>query len=1001
MSAGWLDAVRLREEVVGASGRIEDVQMSLFNAVYGVGGDPLAVASYGRPAYYGEITHPTSELVGFMAQVAVRLGGSKTVSGRAKAVWRLDQAMGGGKSHGLIGLWHLATHTREFVATDLGKRVMVEAQHLASGDQVDEGLRQPICVVLSCDNMTPGFPDPSLDGPANTLWERFLWRLFEADHRKWDQLRKRWDKDAVAKALKESGRPVLVLIDEVLDWVQKATSATTSYKAIVDDMAFLRAILDVANDIPNVAVVVVMIASDKDNITLSDVGDKARRDLDDLLHRNGHTQAVTSGRDFAEIIRRRLFDTMASSSIISALAEQYLANMKREWGKEVFDRLGWARPGEFRKLLERSYPFHPALIRLAELEWSQHAGFQKVRSTIQIFAAAVYAQAHRAAVAGWAPELIGPGDLPLSQGDVREALLGSGIVADQRTVSAFREIALTEIVSSDDVRGTARQLDRTRDPSCGYLGINPRAAERVATALFVYSLAPREQGRRGATEYELKAAAFVPDDGFGVGDAEVVLTQLRSPEEGLAAVEELPGKGGQPSRLLISTRQTLNMFVRSLKNAISDNERDDAMATAAWELARTGPFKQKLNVEAGSEAEDSRTLRQVLAQAGIDDARSNRLIILDPRRFTLLNGHDTETRAAIRAAMGLGDDKLPVAWASSAVFVCVNTQRRANARGLATEYLARQRVLEIDAVRADEELLQEAKTKAKEARDRFEKAVRGAYQHVVYLGEDADGKRVERTYRFDKEGQTALDGSLVWAALVEADKAYGEGEFDAQSLLHQLRPGDWGKPLSEIRDAFWTAPRLPLLPQGDEDLRKAIYQAIQAHKLMLVDKEGIERNALGPSDINLGTSAIRIVRPAPPEEVVVPDVLAMTREDARHVAEAAGLFLDAEGADGTVVSQTPSPGTFVSKGTALSVIIRSTNQPSAEHQVVLVTTTSLQSPGQRAALRTLLMAIQNAVGDGDATHITLNVQVVVKSGVKADLVRKAEAAGIDAKVRDL
>ena len=45
----------------------------------------------------------------------------------------------------------------------------------------------------------------------------------------------------------------------------------------------------------------------------------------------------------------------------------------------------------------------------------------------------------------------------------------------------FREIAAAEIASGDDSKGTARLLDLNRDPSCGYLNRNPRAAERIAT----------------------------------------------------------------------------------------------------------------------------------------------------------------------------------------------------------------------------------------------------------------------------------------------------------------------------------------------------------------------------------------------------------------------------------------------------------------------------------------------------------------------------------------
>jgi hypothetical protein len=999
----WWDVVELRDEVTNAAGRIDDVQVSLFNAVHGVAGDPTNKPPYASPTYYGEITHPTGELVGFMAQIAVRLGGEGAVYERAKSVWRLDQAMGGGKSHGLIGLWHLATSTPAFASTDLGKVVFAEASEIAAGGSLAADLNRPGCVVLSCDNMTPGVPDPSLDGPARTLWERFLWRLFDTNHAKWDEHRKRLDKDAVSKALREADRPVLVLIDEIMDWVQKATSPSSAYDGIVDDMAFMRALLDAANDVPNVSVVIVMIASDKDNITLSDAGENVRRDLDDLLHRNGHSQAVTSGGDFAEIIRRRLFQAAPSAEVLRATTDDFLAVMKGSWGKEVYDRLGWATPSEFRKLVARSYPFHPALIYLAEQEWSQHAGFQKVRSTIQIFAAAAYAQAMRGKNARWSPALIGPGDLPLSSGDVREALLGSGIVADQRTVSALREIASAEIANPDDERGTARQLDLNRDPASGYVDINPRVAERMATALFVYSLAPREQGRRGATEYELKAAGATTSNGFGSGDAELVLTQLRSPDEGLAALEELPGKGGQSTRLLLSTRQTLNMFVRALKVAVTDPERDEAMANAAWDLTRTGPFKDKLRVQAGADTDDPRSLREILEAAGIDDARSNRLVVLDPRRFSLLNGMDPDTRAAIQAVMGLGENKLAVGWASSAVFACVNTQRRAHARGLATEFLARERALEIDAVRADEDLLREAKDRAKEARERFEKAVRNAFQHVIYLGEDADGNRADHTYRFDKEGQSALDGSLVWAALVEADKAYGEGEFDTKALLHQLRSTDWGRPLSEIRDAFWNTPRLPLLPGGEEELRRAIFQALHSGQLLLVDKDGAERRAITPAEVNLGSSGIRIEKPRgsdPGTDVVVPDVVGKARSAARVALNEAGLVADGEG-DGTVATQDPAPGTTVAASTGVTLTYKKTTEVRVEHQLAIAKTTAVGDAPTRDSLRTLLMALQNAVGDGDVSHISLNVQVVVTSDVKDDLVMKADVAGIDAKVTDL
>ena len=92
---------------------------------------PLTVrATSGRcmptPAYYGEITHPSPQFIDLMAKVAVRLGGGEKYTA-APALSRLDQAMGGGKSHGLIGLYHLAEHPEELAGPTLAPSALAEA----------------------------------------------------------------------------------------------------------------------------------------------------------------------------------------------------------------------------------------------------------------------------------------------------------------------------------------------------------------------------------------------------------------------------------------------------------------------------------------------------------------------------------------------------------------------------------------------------------------------------------------------------------------------------------------------------------------------------------------------------------------------------------------------------------------------------------------------------------------------------------------------------------
>ena len=141
------------------------------------------------------------------------------------------------------------------------------------------------------------------------------------------------------------------------------------------------------------------------------------------------------------------------------------------------------------------------------------------------------------------PELIGSGDLPLQFNQLRESLLSSGLVADEKTQANLREVASVDIVDQHNPeRGAASRLDAAREE--GWAKYNPRAAERMATALFVRSLCPRAGGARGATEAELFAASFVPSGAYGTGDAETVAAELLETEEGAASVDSLPGRGG-------------------------------------------------------------------------------------------------------------------------------------------------------------------------------------------------------------------------------------------------------------------------------------------------------------------------------------------------------------------------------------------------------------------------------------------------------------------------
>ena len=214
----------------------------------------------------------------------------------------------------------------------------------------------------------------------------------------------------------------------------------------------------------------------------------------------------------------------------------------------------------------------------------------------------------------------------------------------------------------------------------------------------------------------------------------------------------------------------------------------------------------------------------------------------------------------------------PMTWASSCVFAVINTQMRARARRLAREFLAAERVESMDLVKNDDDMSSKANKNKQDIENRFREYVKRSYQHVLYLAEDVAGSRVLRDLILSSQSQTALDGAAVWDALcdegktlpaAQPDKLSLETSFDSTALLHNLRDADWGRPLSEIRDDFWKAPRLPLLAGGESDLKYAIHQAVTENKMRIVDEHGSTRSVSSPSDVNLSINATAHSPPRP------------------------------------------------------------------------------------------------------------------------------------------
>lgn len=977
----WWRTLKLRDEITSPSGVTDETVASLYRVVYGQGSSrPL----YANASYYGRITHPTRQLTELLTGIAVRLGGGAK-SDRGLRVVRLDQGMGGGKSHACIGAWHLATAPGELAREDIGKEVFAHARE-ELGTELPNDLNSPHAVVLSCDNMTPAATNPEQDGPwAFSLYERFLWRLFDK-HPDREELYEAYkaffsNKAKIAEAMERLGRPVLVIFDEILNYIGDGLEGSDNPTLIAQDMAFLRAITEAVNDVRNAAMIVVMISSEKDATTLRGDGEARRQDLEAYLQRNGETMVVNENADFTAILRRRLFepvdDDVRAKAVVETVEAFAPVLAQGTWQSKVVGALSAAWTKRFEEEVGRAFPFHPQLMDMAEKEWANLSGYQQVRSTIKIFAATVHTLAARAAGGEWTPLLIGPGDVPLSDAGVRDAVLASGLVASMKTRSNYRSIAQNDVVDLDDTNGAARAIDRLRAGVPWQAG-NPRAAERAATMIFLSSIVGSRGGsRRGASDPEVKAATMVPEVGYGYNDADAVVRALTDAEgSGLASLEIYEGKGGQPRRYYLSTQQRLPMLLRSMRNSVTSPDRDAAIARRTRELLKRGPFAEARFVA----ADKDRTHREVLVQAELDKARSTRLVVLDPAMFTLGNGIQQPTVDSVRALLGMGSDKVPTQWASSLVFLVAAARSYSFARNVAANYVAYDWILAGPEVQDDAELKAQATQERDAARSRLDEHVQRSFQHVLYLAQPDPTAERDVEHRPMDEG--TLDGTRVWELLAKAQKAIPQGRFSGRALVHNLRDSDYERPLSELRDAFWNTPRLALLPGGESDLRNAIYEAVRDGTLRIVrqgDEEVVVDDAAG---INLNAPTYRLARPAPDPE-----------PEGGKPKPGAGTSSGGGGRGGGAKSGTTG-GDDTDDG-------QGGQEPAPEKMLAFTVMKNLTSdPDAGDGLAQIFRRLFDALDRGSVSYLQLSIHAQLPPEHAKDIVALAEKLGIRVVLRD-
>jgi hypothetical protein len=317
---------------------------------------------------------------------------------------------GGGKTHTLTALYHLVKHGArlgkiEGVASLLRDTGLTEMPSAAVG----------VFVGNAWDRQ---------EG-RETPWLDLAWQIAGADGVKAlgpEARTKAPGTDRLTRLFEVAGGRVLILCDEVLNFINRYRELADGFYAFVQN-------LTVAMTGTTHGALVLSLPRSAVEMT---EGDQAWQDrISKVVRRVAKDLIATDESEVSEVIRRRLFEIVGRESVVRAVARQYAdwcferrAQLPPEW-TAVDTAATEAKAKDFlRARFEVCYPFHPATLSVFQRKWQGLPQYQQTRGTLAMFAQWIswafrdgYQRARR-------ESLITLGSAPLEVPEFRAVVLG-------------------------------------------------------------------------------------------------------------------------------------------------------------------------------------------------------------------------------------------------------------------------------------------------------------------------------------------------------------------------------------------------------------------------------------------------------------------------------------------------------------------------------------------------------------------------------------------------
>lgn len=449
-----------------------------------------APSEYRNPTEFFARTYLTEGLSSLLLGAARRLSGAG-----GDPVVELQTNFGGGKTHSMLGLYHMAggTPARDLPGLD---------QLLSSaGLEIPGGIRRAVLVGTSYGPSDAAKRERDYGRPIRTTWGELAFQLGGEDG---FALVAENDANGIAPGsnlLEELFRrfsPCLILIDEWVAYLRQIYRVEGLPSGSFDaNLSFVQALTEAVKASPATLLVASLPASQIE--VGGEGGQEALVRLKQTFSRVESSWRPASQEESYEIVRRRLFREVPGERF------HHRDNAIKQFAKLYRDNPDAFPQGcgdeDYRRKLEKAYPIHPELFDQLYTSWGSLEKFQRTRGVLRLMAQVI----HELWMGNDPSIMIMPGSVSISSARVEPELLHYLDASWQSIIANDVDGPVSIPYKIDQAAPNLNRFSATR---------------RVARTVFMGTAPTHQQDNTGLDDKRILLGVVQPGESLGIfGDA--------------------------------------------------------------------------------------------------------------------------------------------------------------------------------------------------------------------------------------------------------------------------------------------------------------------------------------------------------------------------------------------------------------------------------------------------------------------------------------------------